>query len=237
MGSVVDSELSLIESVVAYGLPTLLAITLHEAAHGYVAYLFGDPTAKNLGRLSLNPIRHIDLVGTILLPAMLKLAGSPFLFGWAKPVPVDARHFRRPRQDMMWVAAAGPAMNLLLAMASARLMHVIDSLPAAYQNMAQVTLEISLVINVLLGVLNMLPIPPLDGGKVLVGLLPAGLARRLAQVEKYGMLPLLLILVGLPMLGSAIGVNLNPVGWVVLNISDWIVQLIASLSGLSASGG
>ncbi len=227
-----DSQLSLIETIISFGVPTLLAITLHEAAHAYAANLLGDTTAKDLGRMSLNPLRHIDPVGTIVLPVMLKLAGSPFLFGWAKPVPVDQRRFKNPRRDMMWVALAGPAMNVFLAMVSARLLGMVDSLPAASQNLAQATFETGLVINILLAVLNMLPIPPLDGGKVLVGLLPESLAQRLARVEKYGMLPLLVLMVGLPLLGNAIGVNLNPVGWVVLNIADWVVQLIARLSGL-----
>ncbi len=227
-----DSELSIIESVVAFGVPTLLAITLHEAAHAYAANMLGDTTAKDLGRMSLNPIKHIDPIGTIALPLMLKLAGSSFLFGWAKPVPVDQRRFQNPRRDMMWVALAGPLMNLFLAMVSARLFVTVNSLPPEFQKAAFETFKNGLIINILLAVLNMLPIPPLDGGKVLIGLLPPGPAMRLAQVEKYGMLPLLVLMVALPMLGNAIGVSLNPVGWVVVNIADAIVQLIARLSGL-----
>ena len=227
-----DSVLSIIKSVIAFGVPTLLAITLHEAAHAYAANMLGDTTAKDLGRMSLNPIRHIDPVGTIALPLLLKLSGSPFLFGWAKPVPVDDRSFKNPRRDMMWVALAGPLMNLFLAMVSARLFVMVDSFPPEYQKIAIDTFKNGLIINILLMVLNMLPIPPLDGGKVLLGILPTGLAMRLAQLEKYGMLPLLLLMVGLPLLGNTIGVNLNPIGWVVLNIADEVVQLIARLSGL-----
>lgn len=227
-----DSELSIIQSIVAFGVPILLAITLHEAAHAYAANLLGDPTAKALGRVSLNPFRHIDPMGTIALPVMLKLVGSPFLFGWAKPVPVDDRNFRNPRRDMMWVALAGPLMNLFLALVSARLLISADIVPQQYQNLAVETFQNGLIFNILLMVLNMLPIPPLDGGKVLIGILPQGLAMRLAQFEKYGMLPLLLLMVALPLLGMAVGVNLNPIGWVVITISDAVLQLIAQLSGL-----
>lgn len=228
-----DSELSILEMAVAFGIPILLAITLHEAAHAYAAFMLGDRTAKDLGRMSLNPIKHIDPIGTIALPLMLKLSGSPFLFGWAKPVPVDARFFKRPLRDMMWVALAGPGMNLFLAMVSARLLYTVSSFPVEYQKVAQATFENGLFFNILLAVLNMLPIPPLDGGKVLLGLLPEGPALRLARFEKYGMLPLLLLLVGLPLLGTAIGMDLNPIGWVVVGISQWVVQGIAALSGLT----
>lgn len=227
-----DSELSIIQTIVAFGVPILLAITLHEAAHAYAANLLGDPTAKALGRVSLNPFRHIDPMGTIALPVMLKLVGSPFLFGWAKPVPVDDRNFRNPRRDMMWVALAGPLMNLFLALVSARLLISADIVPPQYQNLAIETFQNGLIFNILLMVLNMLPIPPLDGGKVLIGILPQGPAMRLAQFEKYGMLPLLLLMVALPLLGMAVGVNLNPIGWVVITISDAVLQLIVQLSGL-----
>jgi Zn-dependent protease len=232
----VDSELSIIEKAIAFGIPILLAITLHEAAHAYAAFMLGDRTAKDQGRMSLNPFRHIDPVGTIVLPTMLFLASSPFLFGWAKPVPIEPRYFKNRRRDTMWVALAGPLMNVFLAMVSVRLLSIVDVFPQAYQNLAIETFKYGLLINIFLAVLNMLPIPPLDGGKVLAGLLPSGPASRLEQFEKYGMLPLLLLLVGLPLVGMAIGMNLNPLGWVVLGISDWVIQGIAALAGLSSSG-
>lgn len=225
--------LSTVASIVAMAIPAILAITLHEAAHGYVALLFGDPTAKERGRLSLNPIRHVDPFGTIILPGLLMLAKVPFLMGWAKPVPVDFNRLKNPRRDMVWVAAAGPGLNIALALISAVLFHGLASLPEDWQLFGQALLTNSLLFNVMLAVFNMIPLPPLDGGRVAVGLLPLGAARALARLEKYGILALIVLLVALPSLGSLIGRDLNLFAWIILPIVERVVALIAALVGLS----
>ena len=230
-----DGGLSTIASVVAFAIPAILAITLHEAAHGYVALLFGDPTAKERGRLSLNPLRHVDPFGTVILPGLLMLAKVPFLMGWAKPVPVDFSRLRHPRRDMVWVAAAGPGLNIALAMISAVLFHGLASLPADWQLFGQTLLTNSLLFNVMLAVFNMMPLPPLDGGRVAVGLLPLGPARALARLEKYGILALVVLLVALPSLGSLIGRGLNLFAWIILPIVERVVVLIAGLAGIATS--
>ena len=229
-----DSELSTIPAVLAVAIPAILAITLHEAAHGFIALAFGDPTAKERGRLSLNPFRHVDPFGTIILPAMLKLSGSPFIMGWAKPVPVDFGQLRNPRSDMVWVALAGPGMNIALAMISALLLNMLVYLPPDAIPFVKETLENSLGINVLLAVFNMIPLPPLDGGRVAVGLLPLPLARGLARTEKYGILLMLGILIALPWLGSQIGVDLDLFAWIILPIADAVVNFIAAVAGLTS---
>ena len=230
-----SAQLSTVASIVAMAIPAILAITLHEAAHGYVALLFGDPTAKERGRLSLNPIRHVDLFGTIILPGLLMLAKAPFMMGWAKPVPVDFNRLRNPRRNMVWVAAAGPAMNIGLALISALLFHGLGSLPEDYQTFGQVLLTNSLLFNVMLAVFNMIPLPPLDGGRVAVGLLPLRAARALARLEKYGILALIVLLVALPSLGSLIGRDLNIFNWIILPIVERVVDLIAHLAGVATS--
>ena len=227
-----DSELSTVAGILAVAIPAILAITLHEAAHGYIALVFGDPTAKEAGRLTFNPIRHVDPFGTIILPAMLKLSGSPFIMGWAKPVPVDFGRLGNPRRDMVWVALAGPGMNIALALISALLLHTLPFLPESAVPFAAETLKNSIMINVLLAVFNMIPLPPLDGGRVAVGLLPLPLARGLARTEKYGMFVLLGVLIALPWLGSEIGVNLDLFAWIILPITNAVVQMIAALTGL-----
>src|SRR5437879_1843036 len=153
-------------------LPLIIAITFHEAAHGFVAHALGDNTAWQLGRVSFNPLRHIDPFGTLILPGLLLLSHSPFLFGYAKPVPVNFGKLNHPRLDMVWVALAGPATNIVLALAAAFAFHAMPLVPAGYAKWVADNLKNSLVINAVLAVFNMLPIPPLDGGRVAVGLLP-----------------------------------------------------------------
>ena len=176
-------------------LPVVFAITAHEAAHGWAAKRRGDNTAFLLGRLTLNPLKHIDWLGTVILPCLLLVTGSGFIFGWAKPVPVDTRNFKRPLQDMAFVALAGPLSNLLMALAWALLARVgvmigveAVSLPLIYSGVAGIT------INLVLFLINLLPIPPLDGSRVLTGLLPARMAWQFAKIEPYGFYILLALL-------------------------------------------
>src|SRR5947209_14324260 len=179
-------------------LPLIIAITFHEAAHGFVAHAFGDNTAWQLGRVSFNPLRHIDPFGTILLPAMLLLAHSPFLFGYAKPVPVNFRNLRHPRLDMVWVALAGPATNIILALAAALAFHGLGLAPAGSAQWIADNLKNALVINVVLAVFNMMPIPPLDGGRDAVGLLLRVLGEPLSRLDPVGFVILIGIFILLP---------------------------------------
>jgi len=220
-----------IHAASAWVLPILLAITLHEAAHGFVAHWLGDDTAWRLGRVSLNPFKHIDPFGTIVLPAMLLLLRSPFLFGYAKPVPVNFGALRNPRRDMVWVAAAGPATNLLLATAAALLAHLVGFVPAGGREWVLQNLQNAIIINVVLAVFNMIPLPPLDGGRVAVGLLPNALALPLARLERYGMLILIGLIFILPLLGAQLGVNLNVLGWLLGRPVDAVIEAILRLTG------
>jgi Zn-dependent protease len=190
----------LIQTIAIYALPVIFAITLHEAAHGYVAKHFGDLTAYAQGRISLNPLRHIDMTGTVIVPLVLLLlsklfGGSGMLFGWAKPVPVNFSSLRHPKRDMFWVAAAGPGANLLMAMFWALVLKFTISMPeSAYALPMGLMGKAGIQINVVLMVLNLLPIPPLDGGRIAVSLLPHGLSHRFSRIEPYGMFILLLLL-------------------------------------------
>jgi Zn-dependent protease len=212
-------------------LPLLFAITFHEAAHGFVAHRLGDNTAFELGRVSFNPLRHIDPFGTVLLPAMLLLSHSPFLFGYAKPVPVNFRNLRNPRLDMVWVALAGPATNIVLALAAALAFHALPLAPAVSAQWIADNLKNALVINVVLAVFNMMPIPPLDGGRVAVGLLPRPLADPLARLEPFGMLILIGILILLPLAGSQFGLNLDVISAIMRTLTGYVLWLILLLTG------
>ena len=184
-----------IQALLIAALPVLLAITLHEAAHGYVARHFGDPTAWQAGRISLNPLRHVELFGTILLPVLLHLIGSPFLFGWAKPVPVDFSRLRHPKRDMLWVAAAGPGVNLLMAVFWTALLKVDTLIPFNYFSQPLALMcEIGIGVNLALMGLNLLPLPPLDGGRIVTSLLPWEYAVRFARLERWGFFILLALL-------------------------------------------
>ncbi len=212
-------------------IPVLLAITLHEAAHGYVALKLGDDTALSAGRVTFNPLKHIDRFGTILLPALLLLVKSPFLFGYAKPVPVNFSRLNNPRRDMIWVAAAGPATNLILATASALLLHVIVLLPPPAAGWIGENLRNSVLINVVLAVFNMLPLPPLDGGRVAVGLLPDILAFRLARLERWGLFIIIGAFFILPYVGGRLGVNLEIFPWLIGTPVNYLIRVIATLTG------
>jgi Zn-dependent protease len=195
-----------IQQIALWALPVLVAIIFHEVSHGWVAYQFGDPTAARMGRLTLNPIAHIDPIGTILLPALLIISNAPFLFGYAKPVPVNFHNLRNPKRDMVWVALAGPVMNLLLALGCILVLKIglpliaagaIDSSSSGLVNfLAPVALmaKNGVLINIVLAVFNALPLPPLDGGRVAVGLLPEPYSSMLARAEPYGFLILIILL-------------------------------------------
>jgi Zn-dependent protease len=214
-------------------LPVVFAVTLHEAAHGFVAYHFGDDTAWRAGRVTANPLKHVDPFGTIILPAMLMLLRSPFLFGYAKPVPVNFQRLDRPRRDMVWVALAGPGTNVLLAIISGLLIYSLPMFPAGAADWLKLNLENSMVINVVLCVFNMLPLPPLDGGRVAVGLLPNALALPLARLERYGILILLLLLFVVPFVGAQTGHNLNILAWVVGVPADVLYNFVLAITGQS----
>ncbi|MBL8398708.1 MAG: site-2 protease family protein [Candidatus Accumulibacter sp.] len=186
---------ALLQTIAIAALPVILAITLHEAAHGYAARYFGDPTAWQEGRITANPLKHIDLFGTILVPILILLVSTGgILFGWAKPVPVDFGRLRHPKADMLWVAAAGPAANLAMMLAWAALLKLAWLLPINFFSLPMTRMaEIGIAVNIALMVLNLFPLPPLDGGRIAVSLLPPRLAWRFAQLERFGF-PILLVL-------------------------------------------
>jgi Zn-dependent protease len=231
---IVDGQLAaMVRTATTWILPIIFAVTFHEAAHGFVARLLGDDTASRAGRVTFNPIRHIDPVGTILLPGIMLLSGTGFLFGYAKPVPVNFRALRSPRIGMVLVALAGPATNIVLALAAAAAFHALAFAPADTAQWLADNLKNALVINVVLAVFNMLPIPPLDGGKVAVGLLPRFLAYPLSRLEPWGMLILIGILILLPLAGSQFGLNLDVISAILRSSTGYVLRLILLLTGNS----
>ncbi len=213
-----------------WAIPVLLAITLHEAAHAYVAWICGDPTARSLGRVTLNPIAHIDRFGTIVLPILCLISPLGLVFGYAKPVPVDFRRLRNPRRDMMLVAAAGPAANVLLLVLSAILLHLASVAPDWLGDWLAANLYRSVLLNAILAVFNLIPVPPLDGGRIVTGLLPYSLAVRYAKLERFGILAVIGVLFLLPALASALnydlGIMKNILAIPIYGLMDLVMSMV-----------
>lgn len=213
-------------------IPILVAITMHEAAHAYAAWKLGDDTAYQQGRVTFNPFRHIDPFGTVLLPALLIFIGAPFLFGYAKPVPVNFLRLRQPKRDMVWVAAAGPAMNVALALVAGLLLHLTAFFPAGAAAWYEDTLEVAIFFNLLLAVFNMIPLPPLDGGRVAVGLLPNSLAQPLARLERFGFFILIGVLLFLPSITlQLMGRPISVFQSVILPVVDFLTSVVLPVTG------
>ncbi|MCW9032816.1 MAG: site-2 protease family protein [Rhodospirillales bacterium] len=216
-----------------WALPVLLAVTLHEAAHGWAAWKLGDDTAKRMGRVTFNPLKHVDPFGTVLLPILLLIgSGGQMMFGFAKPVPVNFWNLRNPRRDMVLVALAGPGTNLLLAIAAASIFHLGFLIPDSVAPWLALNLKNAMIINVVLCIFNMLPLPPLDGGRVAVGLLPHFLAEPLSRLERAGMFIILFMLFILPWIGNQIGYDLNIFYWLVWEPALYVLDGIIYMLGI-----
>lgn len=218
--------------IAVLAIPIVLAVTFHEAAHGFVALYCGDPTAKLAGRLTLNPLKHVDLFGTIILPLLLILSHAGFLFGYAKPVPVNFGALRHPRRDMLLVAAAGPFMNILLALLSTALIYGVESRAGSAPDLVQEAILLSVQLNIVLAIFNMLPLPPLDGSKVLAAFLPVKAMRPYLAFGRYGMGLLLLVLIVVPLISERTGLGLDVFGVLVQRPANWLIRGL--LGGLSA---
>lgn len=229
-GSNLDAA-KIVYSASTWVVPILIAITFHEAAHAFTAWRLGDDTAFRQGRVTFNPLKHMDPFGTIVLPALLFLTGAPFLFGWAKPVPIAYQRLSSPRRDMALVAIAGPLTNVVLAVVSAALIRLAGLLPEDMALWFVQTLYQSILLNLILAIFNMFPIPPLDGSRVVMSLLPKALAWQYAKLERFGFLILLGIIFLLPMLGRMMGTDLNLFRWAVAAPLQWLMPILWAIAG------
>ncbi len=219
----------LVQTISTHAIPVLLAITLHEAAHGYAARLLGDDTAWQMGRVTLNPFPHMDLVGTVIMPLMLFFATSgQFLFGYAKPVPVDFSRLRHPKRDMVWVALAGPAVNLLQALAWAVLIYLLSGMGSEERFFIELA-QAGVLVNLVMFAFNLFPLPPLDGGRIVVGLLPMRLAIGFSHIERYGFF----IVMGLVLMGVINTLWMRPIMMATTEGIQWVLQPLASLLQLA----
>ena len=219
----------LVQTISTHAIPVLLAITLHEAAHGYAARLLGDDTAWQMGRVTLNPFPHMDLVGTVIMPLMLFFATSgQFLFGYAKPVPVDFSRLRHPKRDMVWVALAGPAVNLLQALAWAVLIYLLSGMGSEERFFVELA-QAGVLVNLVMFAFNLFPLPPLDGGRIVVGLLPMRLAIVFSHIERYGFF----IVMGLVLMGVINTLWMRPIMMATTEGIQWVLQPLASLLQLA----